>query len=128
MIRYDTGDIGSLERDVHHPHRLYLSKVEGRKLDMLYDTKGNIVSSYIMYKNMWQYTDIKQYQLIQEEEKAYRFKINADASFNREAQLVAEFKAYLGSDAHFMVEYVDEIPLLDSGKRRKLVNIYKPTL
>jgi phenylacetate-CoA ligase len=128
MIRYDTGDIGSLERDVSYPACLYLSKVEGRKLDMLYDTKGSIVSSYIMYKNMWQYTDIKQYQLIQEEEKAYRFKINADASFNREAQLVAEFKTYLGSDAHFIVEYVDEIPLLDSGKRRKLVNNYKPAL
>lgn len=125
MIRYDTGDLGAIERDAANPGRLYLSRVEGRKLDMLYDTSGNIVSSYIMYKNMWQYTEIKQYQLIQEGEKDYLFKINADKSFNREAQLVSEFKSYLGSDANFKVEYVDEIPLLASGKRRKLVNNYR---
>lgn len=125
MIRYDTGDLGAIERDATNPGRIYLSRVEGRKLDMLYDTSGNIVSSYIMYKNMWQYTEIKQYQLIQEGEKDYIFKINADKSFNREAQLVFEFKSYLGSDANFIVEYVDEIPLLASGKRRKLVNNYR---
>jgi phenylacetate-CoA ligase len=63
--------------------------------------------------------------LIQEGEKDYIFKINADKSFHREAQLVSEFKSYLGSDANFIVEYVDEIPLLASGKRRKLVNNYR---
>ncbi len=127
MIRYDTGDIGSIERDLTKPGRLYLSTVEGRKLDMLYDTKGNLVSSYIMYKNMWQYTEIKQYQLIQEREKEYRLKLNAENSFTRESQLVNEFKFYLGEDASFKVDYVDEIPLLNSGKRRKVVNNYKPT-
>lgn len=124
MIRYDTGDIGSLERDLKFPNRLYLSKIEGRKLDMLYDTKGNIVSSYIMYKNMWQYTEIEQYQLIQIHEKSYEFKINCTTGFNKEEQLVSEFKSYLGQDADFKIVYVDEIPLLDSGKRRKLVNLY----
>ena len=125
MIRYDTGDIGALEYDKLFPNRLYLSLVEGRKLDMLFDTKGNLVSSFIMYKNMWQYTDIKQYQLIQEGAKEYKFKINADSSFNSEAKLVNEFKTYLGEDAVFEVEYVSEIPLLNSGKRKKLVNNYR---
>jgi phenylacetate-CoA ligase len=127
MIRYDTGDVGSLEQDASKPGRLYLSKVEGRKLDMLYDTKGTIVSSYIMYKNMWQYTEIRQYQLIQNGEKEYLFKINVGETFERESQLVEEFKSYLGDDAVFQIEYVEEIPLLDSGKRRKLVNNYKPS-
>lgn len=127
MIRYDTGDIGAIATVSKYPGRKYFSKIEGRKLDMLYDTKGNIVSSYIMYKNMWQYTEIKQYQLIQEGEKEYLFKINAENSFKKESQLVDEFKSYLGSDASFKVEYVNEIPLLGSGKRRKLVNNYKPT-
>lgn len=125
LIRYDTGDIGAIECDPNNPDKLYLSKVEGRKLDVLYDTKGNIVSSYIMYKNMWQYTEIKQYQLIQEGEKEYVFKINVENVFNREKQLVDEYKSYLGEDADFKVVYVKEIPLLASGKRRKLVNNYK---
>jgi phenylacetate-CoA ligase len=127
MIRYDTGDVGAMVTDPENPGKLYFSKIEGRKLDMLYDTKGEIVSSYIAYKNMWQYTDIKQYQLIQEGAKDYTFKINAEKSFNREAQLVQEFKSFLGTDANFKIEYVDEIPLLASGKRKKVVNNYRPS-
>ncbi len=121
MIRYDTGDLGIL---TVKGGKTYLETVEGRKLDVLYDTKGEMVSSYIMYKNMWQYTEIEQYQLIQTHEKTYEFKINCPTGFKKEEQLVAEFKKYLGQDADFKVTYVDEIPLLDSGKRRKTVNLY----
>jgi len=125
MIRYDTGDIGILSLETDKYGNQYLEKVEGRKLDLLYDTSGEIVSSYIMYKNMWQYTEIKQYQLIQEGPKEYTFKINMDGDFDKEDQLASEFKKYLGTDADFKVEYVDEIPLLSSGKRKKTVNNWK---
>lgn len=121
MIRYDTGDLGMLTLK---DGKTFLEKIEGRMLDVLYDTKGNLVSSYIMYKNMWQYTEIEQYQLIQTHLKAYEFKINCPKGFQNEKQLVAEFKSYLGDDADFKVVYVNEIPLLDSGKRRKTVNLY----
>ena len=73
---------------------------------------------------MWQYTEIEQYQLVQTHIKSYEFKINCPSGFKRQEQLVAEFKSYLGDDADFKVIYVDEIPLLDSGKRRKTVNLY----
>lgn len=121
MIRYDTGDFGIKQT---RNGKTYLTTVEGRKLDLLYDTQGRMVSSYIMYKNMWQYTEIEQYQLVQTHIKSYEFKINCPDGFQREDQLVAEFKSYLGDDADFKVIYVDEIPLLDSGKRRKTVNLY----
>lgn len=122
MIRYDTGDIGSKYVDENGYE--YLSKIEGRKLDLLYDTKGELVSSYIVYKNMWQYTEINQYQLIQDGKKEYIFKINHDGSFNREEKIRNEFKEYLGDDAVIKFKYVDEIPLLSSGKRKKIVNNY----
>ena len=77
---------------------------------------------------MWQYKEISQYQLIQVGQKEYVFKINCDSKFSREDKLIAEFKSYLGNDADFKVEYVDEIPLLDSGKRRKIANLYKNTI
>ncbi len=124
LIRYDTGDIGAISQDSKKIGNIYLARVEGRKLDLLYDTKSNVVSSYIVYKNMWQYTEIKQYQLIQEGPKEYIFKINCDSVFTREGKLIDEFKAYLGEDAMFRVEYVSEIPLLSSGKRRFVVNNY----
>lgn len=124
MIRYDTGDIGSIEKDVNNPAKVYLSAVEGRKLDILFDVDGTMVSSYIMYKNMWKYTEILQYQLIQVNQKKYIFKINCTKTFTKEEQLIDEFKKYLGSGADFTIEYVDEIPLLSSGKRRKVVNLF----
>ena len=123
LIRYDTGDIGTFSTKSEDGNQ-YLSSIEGRKLDLLYDTSGNLVSSYIVYKNMWQYTEIMQYQLIQEGQKEYTFKINAEGAFTKEDRLINEFKEYLGEDAVFNVEYVSEIPLLDSGKRRKIVNNY----
>jgi phenylacetate-CoA ligase len=127
LVRYDTGDIGIISES-DEIGRIYFEAIEGRKLDMLFDTHGNIVSSYIMYKNMWKYNDIKQYQLIQKDKRKYVLKVNADAGFNREKQLKEEFCSYLGQDADFNIEYVNGIPLLDSGKRRKLVNemIQKP--
>ena len=121
MIRYDTGDIGSFEPATDNTKRYFLS-VEGRKLDLLFDTSGNLVSSYLVYKNMWQYTEIDQYQLIQESANRYTFKINCRSKFLKENQLIDEFKLYLGKNADFRVEYVDEIPLLESGKRKKIVS------
>ena len=124
LIRYDSGDTGILSPERDSAGNSYLETVEGRKLDLLYATDGSLVSSYIVYKNMWQYTEIIQYQLIQYGAKNYLFKINMEGTFKREEKLVQEFKNYLGQDADFTVEYVDEIPLLDSGKRKKIANTY----
>lgn len=128
MIRYDTGDIGILSKEKDAAGNSYLEMVEGRKLDLLYATDGTLVSSYIVYKNMWQYTEILQYQLVQYGPKEYLFKINMEGPFTKEAKLVNEFKQYLGADADFTVEYVDEIPLLASGKRKKIANTYHNTV
>lgn len=125
LIRYDTGDLGAISSETDEYGNTFLDIVEGRKLDVLFDTKGDLVSSYIAYKNMWQYTEINQYQLIQEAEKTYVIKISMEGVFSKEQKLISEFKQYLGQDAEFTIEYVREIPLLDSGKRRKIVNNYR---
>lgn len=123
MIRYDTGDIGTLDEiEIEGEKRTCLVQVEGRKLDRLFNTAGELISSYIVYKNMWKYTEIDQYQLIQQDKKKYRFKICLAGNFNREKELKSEFLNYLGQDADLEVEYVHEIPLLNSGKRKKVVN------
>ena len=125
FIRYDSGDIGRFTVNGNGEiNRSFLSEIQGRKLDLLLDTKGNIVSSYIMYKNMFKYPEIDQYQLIQEGQKEYRFVISMKEKFLKEKILTNEFLSYLGNDAIFKIEYVEEIPLLASGKRRKIVNNY----
>jgi phenylacetate-CoA ligase len=128
LIRYDTGDVGALSDTKDELGNQCLDRIEGRKLDLLYATDGHLVSSYIVYKNMWQYTEINQYQLVQYGARDYLFKINMDGPFKRESQLIGEFKEFLGSDANLKVEYVAEIPLLASGKRKKISNTYHPSL
>lgn len=120
MIRYDTGDIGIM--DFSESGELVLAKVEGRRMDMIYDTRGELVSSFVITNNMWKYTDIKQYQFVQESINSYHFKINPNNEFNREKELIKEFREYFGKNAVIRVEYVSEIPLLSSGKRKKVIN------
>lgn len=124
LIRYDTGDLGILvEIIIDGKKTLVLTHIEGRKLDRIFNTKGELISSYIVYKNMWKYTEILQYQFIQMSKKEYVFKVSCQFKFEREQELVNEFKSYLGEDADFKIEYVNEIPLLDSGKRKKVMNV-----
>lgn len=123
MIRYDTGDMGSVELvEIDGIPTEVISKIEGRKLDQIFNTQRELISSYIVYRNMFEYKEIDQYQLIQKLANSYVMKITAKNGFNRESRLIEEFKSLLGQDADFRIEYVDEIPLLNSGKRKKVVN------
>lgn len=124
MIRYDTGDIGVLDWSESGNMKL-LTHVEGRKMDVVFDTSGQMVSSFTITNNMWLYPEIKQYQFIQLGEKEYLFKLNVDDVFTKEHQLIDEFRKIFGLDATINVEFVVEIPLLNSGKRRKVVNLNK---
>jgi phenylacetate-CoA ligase len=124
LIRYDTGDIGVLSSDSKIGGNMYLDKVEGRKIDALYDTKGNFVSGYRLNIYMWQYSEIIQYQIIQDGPKKYTVRLNVAGNFIWEAKLIKEFKEALGEDANITIDYVFEIPLLSSGKRKIAVNNY----
>jgi phenylacetate-CoA ligase len=122
IIRYDTGDIGSFTKDSKKTGEMYLERIEGRRLDMLYDTKKNLVSSYRITAVMMKYTDILQFRLIQENLKEFTMEINADGNFAREEELIRDLKAQLGQDGIFEIKHVKEIPLLSSGKRKAIIN------
>jgi len=123
LIRYDTGDIGVMEL---LDNELVLTKIEGRKLDLIYDTKNRLVSSYSIYPIMKIYYHlIKQYQFIQVGQKEYVIKLNLYGAFDYKKELVKRFKYLLGDDAEINIEFVDEIPVLSSGKRKKVMNTFK---
>ncbi|WP_298548960.1 CoF synthetase [uncultured Aquimarina sp.] len=124
MIRYDTGDIGIMEMDATGVS--YLSSIGGRKLDLIYNTKGEIVPSHVSYK-LCKYGDYKQFQLVQYGEKDYLIKLNTDKKVD-EIKMLEEYKEYFGKDANIRIEYVDEIPLLSSGKRKEVANTYHSQL
>lgn len=123
MIRYDTGDLGAMINSSDNKGPV-LTKVEGRQMDMLYDTKGQLITSHIVHK-ICLFEGIMQYQLIQNAEKEYIFKINATREFREENELIEDYKNYLGEDANINIEYVQDIPVLSSGKRKKVINLYK---
>ena len=128
MIRYDTGDLGILGKSEKNGKTYQVfKKIEGRKMDAIYNTKGDVVSSFTITNSMWKYTELAQYQFIQTSKKEYKFKLNALKKFGREQELIEEFKGYLGNDAKIQVTYVDEVPLLSSGKRKKVLNTTKVT-
>ncbi|WP_179345206.1 phenylacetate--CoA ligase family protein [Winogradskyella ursingii] len=122
IIRYDTGDIAQLGFDDRGAMRF--EQIEGRKMDVIYDSKGNLVSSFVVYTKFYKYYKLlKQYQFIQQSEKEYEVKLNIQGDqFDFEEELIADIKSDFGNDANVIITYVDEIPALASGKRRKVVN------
>ncbi|MCL6266212.1 CoF synthetase [Flagellimonas myxillae] len=119
MIRYDTGDMAIYEES--KDGLPYLSKIYGRRMDSIYNTSGEIVSPFIFYMVL-DFSKIRQFQFIQTKKTEYLFKLNGNPKDVPEEEIVNYFRTYLGEDAKIRFSYVEEIPLLSSGKRKKIVN------
>jgi phenylacetate-CoA ligase len=127
LIRYDTGDMAVMNSasQCSDPGPVF-TKVEGRRVDFIYDSRGNLLSPHAITNTMWKYSSaIRQFQFIQSGAADYEIKINPFGRFNKEDSLIRDLKGFVGSNANIRVSIVDEIPVLSSGKRRKIVNNYK---
>lgn len=72
------------------------------------------------------YSDIVQWQFIQRSPKTYLLKvIVAGDKLAKEEEILSELHSYFGQDANIRIEYVDDIPVLNSGKRKPVVNEMK---
>lgn len=125
LIRFDTGDVGVFS-NVKGGNLPNLIKVEGRKMDIIYDTSGNLVSSFVVYTLFHNYYKfLRQYQFLQLDEKEYLIKLNLiNTFFEFEEELLKAVKKDFGNDSIVKIEYVNEIPPLDSGKRKKVMSLY----
>ena len=123
MVRYDTGDVGAWQNiSVKGTRRQAIGKFGGRRVDMIFDTKGNIISPHSITNFMWRFNNtIKQYQFIQQDKAAYRIRVNLSGKCDHEL-LVSGIKNIVGTDAGITVEECNEIPVLASGQRRYIVN------
>lgn len=123
VIRYDTGDIAKAL--INEDGILQFERIEGRKMDLIYDTDENLVSSFVIYTKFYPfYTLLKQYQFIQKGKKDYLIKLNVHDEFPFESELIESIKIDFGNDANISLEFVDEIPPLASGKRKKVLNLW----
>lgn len=125
IIRYDTGDIAILsEKSACGRFGPVFVSVEGRRVDYIYNTEGKLLSPHVITNTMWEYSsEIKQFQFIQNGKNDYILKLNCrDSYFTRENELLSDVKKFLGADAKIKFEYINEIPQLASGKRKKIIN------
>lgn len=90
---------------------------------MFTNTRGQYISSHIIH-HILQFNGIEQFQFIEEENGEYTIKLKVSAKFDRndENRIREQYLEYFGDDAIIRIIYVDDIPLLPSGKRKLVVN------
>lgn len=125
LIRYDTGDTAVYSNSNDYSNGWpYISKLYGRRLDLIYNTKGAPVHPMNFARILKNLPGIIQWQFIQKNEKEYVVKLNVNEKLNLE-NTISEIKSVVGEDANICVEYVDDIPVLASGKRKPVICEWK---
>lgn len=122
MIRYDTGDIGIFSETSEGVP--VLKEIYGRQRDCVYSVDGNMISPAKISVSMWGMENIRQWQFIQKAENDYLLRLNVEKEFNVDV-VIKEIKNILGTEANVKTEYVDDIPVLASGKRKAVICEWK---
>lgn len=124
MIRYDTGDLGILSHVCKCGRQgKVLKSVEGRRVDFITATNGDLLSPVTIINTMWEYQDLIQWQFIQYGKSLFELKLNSTTiPYVREKEILDDIKGIVGCSAQINITYVDEIPLLASGKRKSVLN------
>ena len=75
------------------------------------------------------YEMIRQWQFIQKTSAHYVLKLAVNCKSGLEEtssdEILTQLKRLLGDDSDISIEYVDDIPVLNSGKRKSVVNLWK---
>ncbi len=127
LVRYETGDSAELDMDTKgDPYIPKIKSIHGRILELIYKPNGD----YVNWAALFDVIDLDpeltgsifQYQFIQNSRNAYTIKLCVKPSFDQEVRLLSKYQDLLGDNAKIMVEYVDSIPPLASGKRPIIIN------
>ena len=124
MIRYDTGDLAISDDDNRYDLRT-IRNIQGRRVDIIYDTKGNMLTPHTWGIHMRKYKELKQWQFIQEDKNKYKLKVNGGEGIYTKEDFDKTLRKILGNDANIDIQYVNEIPVLASGKFKNTVSNYK---
>lgn len=126
ILRYDNGDTAIAKKETKNSrYRLTLTQLYGRRSDLIYDCEGRAVTPYIITNNMWDVPGVKQYRFIQEDEGKYTLCLNGNKSEMNVTDILHRIRPYLGEKADITVSFVNEIPVLQSGKRKYIENRWK---
>lgn len=123
MIRYDTGDLGIMDYGAEGEWPK-LKEIYGRVRDCVYTVNGELISPAKISVMMWGATGVKQWQFIQEDKQHYKLKLNCEKNIQVD-DYILKFKKILGESAEIEIEFVDEIPVTSSNKRRAVICNYQ---
>lgn len=122
IIRYDTGDIGAkVKINTNGRTKYAISRFGGRSGDIVTDIYGNRLSPHSIGNNMAKFSNIKQYQFIQNSNKDYLIKIISNEDINVQ-EITKLLQSILGIEANISIKIVDNIPAMLSGKRKYIIN------
>lgn len=126
LLRYANGDLATAGARTCACGRglPLLASVDGRKLDALRTRNGRFVpGEYIVYAFLYA-TGIKRYQVVQRQLDAFEIRIVRDRDFEPSAiDLVRrELLKVVGDSVSLNFEFVDEIPLTQTGKLRVTIS------
>ena len=125
IIRYDTGDL-AISYDDERENLTTLSSIQGRRVDVIYDTKGNMLTPHTWSVHMRKYHRLRQWQFIQDGKRKYTLKVNgAEGVYSRD-DFDKTLRSILGADAEIEIQYIDKIPVLSSGKFKNTICNYNP--
>lgn len=124
MIRYDTGDLAIVGEATCKNKGKVIKEIFGRKVDLILNPKGEALSPHMITNNMWGTEKVKQFKFTQVDKAEYKILLNVEDGFDSEKVLLEKFQKLLGEDALIRFEYTNEIPVLNSGKRKYIENLY----
>ena len=124
VIRYDTGDTCMLfPPDEYSNGYPVLGKLYGRRFDLTYTTNGTPIYPLTYGRILKNYDSILQWQFIQMTEKGYSLNlVLKDENLSQIEDMKRQIQEVLGSDANIEVNFVKEIPVMRSGKRKPVKN------
>ncbi|HEY9541506.1 MAG TPA: phenylacetate--CoA ligase family protein [Luteimonas sp.] len=127
FIRYVNGDVATRKGPWHSvgPHGLpRLQRIEGRRLDAIRTTDGNVLPGEFFPHMLKDVTGVRRFQVVQDSLDHFTLKIVPGPEFaaDQEAYVRREITKVLGNDASLDLQRVDDIPLTASGKFRVTVS------
>lgn len=129
IIRYENGDIVVSRKEMlpNGRYRQYLTEIYGRRADLIYSTDGRPVTPLLISGKMQACTGmgIVQWKFVQSGEKTFYFEINGDKERVDEQFVRGLILDDIGRDAEISFRYVDDIPVLNSGKRKFVENQWR---
>ena len=132
MIRYDTGDTGVVRTLAGKEGRVrqVFTQIWGRRGSLIRNTKGEPLSIHVFMNNTLHFEGVlRQARVIQEDPVHYRLLLNVElGGRSREAEIIESYRKYLGEDAVIEAEYVDGLPVEQSGKTMVCEQRWEPYL